>query len=113
MKNQQITVISISDPTGTYAPSAGANGALGPLALKSQIVPMLYGATALTDAVTTITHATVNIATSYPLVTLAVPTSASLLFVQGITNRTTTSFDAIISSTPTSGYILNWAIITN
>lgn len=37
MKHNKITVVSISDPTGTMTPSAGANGELGPLALLSQV----------------------------------------------------------------------------
>lgn len=38
MKHQNITTVSISDPTGTQAPSAGANGHLGRLALKNDII---------------------------------------------------------------------------
>jgi hypothetical protein len=37
MKHPNITVLSISDPTGTHAPSAGANGTLGQLALESDV----------------------------------------------------------------------------
>jgi hypothetical protein len=37
MKHQNIQVISVSDPTGTSAPSAGANGSLGRLALQSDL----------------------------------------------------------------------------
>lgn len=37
MMHQKITVLSISDPTGTTAPSAGANGELGRLALLTDI----------------------------------------------------------------------------
>jgi hypothetical protein len=37
MKHQNIQVISVSDPTGTTAPSAGANGLLGRLALQSDL----------------------------------------------------------------------------
>jgi len=38
MKHSKITVFSISDPTGTTAPSAGANGELGVIGLKSEIM---------------------------------------------------------------------------
>lgn len=118
MKNQQITVSSISDTTGLTAPNAGANGSLGRLALKSEIDnisgglgTILQGSYNLTDTITTVSHPYVEINSSYPLVTLTVPNSASLLFVQGITNRTNTSFDVILSSTPaTTGYLLNWQI---
>jgi hypothetical protein len=37
MKHTNITVLSISDSTGTHAPSAGANGTLGQLALQSEV----------------------------------------------------------------------------
>ena len=114
MQNQKITVLTISDPTGTHAPSAGANGELGELALRSDINNVYFGANALTYQVTTISHNYVDIPTSYPVVTLTTPSSSSLLFVQGVTNRTNTSFDAILSSTPSiSGYILNWVIFNN
>lgn len=45
MQNSKITVVSISDPTGTTAPSAGANGELGRLALKSEVDAIIVGIT--------------------------------------------------------------------
>lgn len=120
MKNQQITVSSISDQTGTNSPNAGANGSLGRLALKSEVDnisgglgTILQGSVVLSNTVTTVSHPYVQINSSYPIVTLTVPSSSSLLFVQGITNRKNTSFDVIMSSTPTSGYILNWQIASS
>lgn len=51
MKHQNITVLSISDPTGTQAPSAGANGHLGRLALLSdvQALALSGGATSVNN----------------------------------------------------------------
>lgn len=51
MKHQNITVLSISDPTGTQAPSAGANGHLGRLALYSdvQALALSGGATSINN----------------------------------------------------------------
>jgi hypothetical protein len=45
-----------------------------------------------------------------PLVSLTVPGSASDLYVQAVSNVTTTGFDVILSGTPdTSGYEINWS----
>lgn len=41
MPHAQITTISISDPTGTMAPSAGHNGELGRLALENDVIKTL------------------------------------------------------------------------
>lgn len=119
MKNQKITVLSISDSTGTNPPLAGANGELGPLALKSDVANITSGLSVLingsndaTSSLITISHQSVNTNITYPLVSLSAPTSATALLVQGVTNRTSTSFDVILSSTPTSGYKINWQMIT-
>ena len=40
MKYPKITVMTISDLTGTMAPSVGANGQLGRIGLKSEITTL-------------------------------------------------------------------------
>jgi hypothetical protein len=62
-----------------------------------------------TEVLYTISHATVDPLLSFPQVSLTVPNSGSALYVQGITNRSATSFDVVLSGTPeTSGYSINW-----
>lgn len=57
----------------------------------------------------TINHATVNINTSFPVVSLTVPTSGSTLYVQGILDRTPTNFKVVLSGIPeVTGYAINW-----
>ena len=57
----------------------------------------------------TITHPAVSISGSTPVVSLTVPGNG--LMVDGITNRTTTSFDVVLSSVPeVSGYQINWTL---
>jgi hypothetical protein len=46
MPHARITTISISDPTGTQAPSAGHNGELGRLALENEVIKTLNSTTA-------------------------------------------------------------------
>lgn len=59
----------------------------------------------------TIGHPTVDLGSSFPQVSLSVPTSASDLYVQGITNRTQNSFDVVLSDAPTiSGYKIYWSM---
>ena len=120
MKNQKITVLTISDQTGTLAPLAGANGELGRLALQSSVDNMsaglgmvLNGSSDATTSLTTVSHPAVDVNNTYPVVAITSPTSSSLLVVQGITNRTSTSFDVILSTTPTSGYKINWQMFTS
>lgn len=62
-----------------------------------------------TDSVYTINHPVSPIGGSSPVVSLGVPASASELLVQGITNRTTSSFDVVLSGVPeVSGYQIHW-----
>ena len=63
MKHNKITVVSISDPTGTLAPSAGANGELGPLALDRQVIKTINSTPALSSNgnINFITDGTTNI----------------------------------------------------
>lgn len=62
----------------------------------------------------TISHASVDINKSYPQVSLTIPSSGSSLYLNGITNRTSTSFDVVLSAVPSvSGYGINWLLIEN
>jgi hypothetical protein len=62
----------------------------------------------------TISHDTVNPDYDIPVVSLVVPSSASFLFVQGITNVTSGAFSVILSNTPDEvGYKINWHINGN
>lgn len=45
MKHQNITIYSVSDPTGTHAPSAGANGYLGQVALEKEVIKTINSLT--------------------------------------------------------------------
>lgn len=64
------------------------------------------------DSVYTISHDSVDISSIYPQVSLTIPTSSSLIYAQGITNRSSTSFDVILSGTPeSSGYSINWLLV--
>lgn len=61
----------------------------------------------------TIDHPKVNLLLSYPIVSIAMNSSVSTpeFFTLNITNRTTTSFDVILSNAPTTNdYSINWQI---
>jgi len=61
----------------------------------------------------TISHAAVNTVTDFPLVSLITPAASSTLYVQSITNRTSTSFDTVLSGLPDeNGYAISWQIST-
>lgn len=120
MKQGKITISTISDLTGTAAPSAGANGELGPLALKSQVDSITAGLKTIQTGVVTVTastininHNTVNVNNTTPFISLTLPISASILYIHGITNRTSNSFQVVFSATPevSSGYYLNWLLL--
>jgi hypothetical protein len=60
----------------------------------------------------TVPHATVVIENTSPLVTLTSPSNTSVLYVTAIRNRTTNSFDVVLSDVPNDpGYSINWLII--
>jgi hypothetical protein len=62
-----------------------------------------------TNASYRVTHPTIDLNYSFPTVSLIVPTSGSNLFVHGITNRTTTTFDVTLSEVPNvTGYYVSW-----
>lgn len=57
----------------------------------------------------TIEHSHIEVNESFPVVSLVIPTSASQLLVNGITNRTEDSFDVVLSGTPdASGHQITW-----
>ena len=59
----------------------------------------------------TINHQQIDNTQAYPVVSLDIPTSASDIFVQGIYNRTPTSFSVVLSHVPSlTGYGLLWHI---
>ena len=61
-----------------------------------------------------ITHIPIDKNYSYPVVNLEVPTSGSNLFIQGITNRTASSFSVVLSEVPnTTGYKILWHLPTS
>ena len=48
---------------------------------------------------------------NYPILSLQIPTSGDDLLVVGVTNRTLSSFDIVLSQIPnTSGYFVNWSM---
>lgn len=156
MKHNKITVVSISDPTGTMTPSAGANGELGPLALLTDVKSVsainqsqqitLSQLTALTGSsggvivaavsagldsrITTLENggrifsgqtplitgsssysiSHINITgSSYPIVSLVVPSSGAVANVPAISNVSTSGFEVSFTATiDENGYKLNW-----
>ena len=62
----------------------------------------------MVDDIYTVTHPAVS-GTPLPMTTLVVPSSADSLFVENITDVTTTGFKIVLSGTPAvSGYQVNW-----
>lgn len=65
----------------------------------------------LVNQVYTITHSTIDTNTAIHNISLVVPSSGAALYVEGITNITTTSFDVVLSGVPEAlGYKINWGI---
>lgn len=65
----------------------------------------------ITLAYTIVHSPIVSLSTNYPIVSLQVPISGDSLLILGITNRTLTSFDVILSQIPnTTGYYVNWSM---
>jgi hypothetical protein len=66
-----------------------------------------------TNSVYTINHTSVDLNFSFPTVSLIVPASGSNLFVNGITNRSATSFNVTLSEVPNiTGYAIAWHLPT-
>ena len=66
-----------------------------------------------TDQIYSITHSNIDVNEVYAQVSLTIPTSGDTLFLNGITNRTSTSFDVVLSGVPNaSGYGINWLLVS-
>jgi hypothetical protein len=109
LKQNEITitagsgVIVTESPTDTWTIGVDISGGL------------YYGSVSCdtTNKKYTVSHPVITVASTYPVISLLVPTSGSNLFVQGITNRTTTSFDVILSEAPNVlGYSIYWNLPT-
>jgi hypothetical protein len=58
-----------------------------------------------------VVHPSLDIASSFPMISLTVPTSSSVLYIQGVTNRSATGFDIVLSDVPdVMGYEINWTM---
>jgi hypothetical protein len=61
-----------------------------------------------------VAHSYVNINSVYPLLSLSIPDSGSVLYINGISNRTSTGFNIVLSDIPSvSGYSVNWTMPTS
>ena len=94
------------DITQLFVDVSAVSGSLGSMVIG--IYPLNT-----VDKVYTINHPVTPVLWSVPMVSLTVPGSGSELLVDGVINRTTTSFDVVLSGTPeVTGYSLNWTINT-
>ena len=84
--------------TNVAAISAGLNSAY---ALQGRVV-------CSKDTTYTITHPTIDPTSSYPVVSLEISGSNSLMFIQGISNRASNSFQVNLSSTPDASAAILW-----
>jgi len=75
-------------------------------------LPPIYSGSILCDPnskVFHVTHDPIILSQATPVVSLVTPNSASIIYVQGITNRTTTGFDIVLTDVPgLTGYTLDW-----
>jgi hypothetical protein len=101
----------------TVAASANAyaNTAATSAAIANNIVNMMEGGTINCNTTSysyAVTHKTLfNVGHAFPITSLVVPTSSSILYIQSITNRTTSGFNVILSDVPdTTGYQINWVL---
>jgi hypothetical protein len=83
--------------------------------IAQNVVAMMQGGTVNADTtnyVYTISHNDIgSVAAGFPIVSLTVPASSSVLYVQGISDRTTTSFNVVLSDVPdAAGYAINWVL---
>jgi hypothetical protein len=74
--------------------------------------PPIYSGSILCDPnskIFHVTHEAVVVSQATPVVSLVTPSSSSIVYIQGITNRTTTGFDITLTDIPgITGYILDW-----
>lgn len=109
---------------GSGVPSAGINGELGAIALKSDLANVDLSALSKNIAgfvtcdtinyVYFIDHSSdlVSSENTIPYISLTIPNSAALLYVSGISNRTSGTFNVILSGIPeTTGYVINWSLL--
>lgn len=98
--------ISITEsPTDTWTISANISGSSS----------LLQGIVTCdtTNLTYSVSHTPIDLNFSFPTVSLIVPTSGSNLFVQGITNRSASSFDVTLSEVPNiTGYYISWHLPT-
>jgi hypothetical protein len=84
-------------------------------AITSNLAAMVQGgkiSCTTSNYVYEVTHSNSTVATSFPIVSLTIPVSSSIMYVQGITNRTTTSFNVVLSDIPdVAGYEINWVLL--
>lgn len=97
-------VTVVEGPANTWTISASISGGVGNAGLQGR------QACNATDVAYQITHPTIDSSVEFPVVSLDVPTSGSNLYVQGIYNRTNTSFWVVLSEVPTSSYGILWHI---
>lgn len=131
-----ITIIGVDGisvvefPTSTF--TIGVSGNFGDANLRSEVEAISANLQAQIDAISggsstsyaiigsvpaiydnkfTISHPNVDIEQSVPVVSLTIPGSGSTIYVEAITNRTSTSFDVILSGIPSiSGYAINYIL---
>lgn len=61
------------------------------------------------DSLYSVSHPSIDVNFAFPTASLIVPSSGSNLFVQGITNRSSTSFNVVLSEVPNvTGYYISW-----
>jgi hypothetical protein len=96
------------DSAKTYTDAVSAS-------IVSNVVAMFEGGTfacTTSDYGYVINHKTLNaVSDAFPIVSLTVPTSSSVLYVQGITERTVSSFKVVLSDVPdVANFEINWVL---
>lgn len=82
--------------------------------LSAALIPVYRGVLDLNTSsnIFTVSHNSVIIQDTTPIVSLNAPSDNSVLYVAAIRNRSTTSFDVLLSDTPeVTGYSLNWLLV--
>jgi hypothetical protein len=116
----KIKTNTLYSPIGTGIPSAGINGELGQLALQSEIsnIPKSISGFLPCDTINYVYYidhssSLVSAENTVPYVSLSLPSSASLLYVSGITERNSGGFYVVLSGIPeTTGYTINWNLLS-
>jgi hypothetical protein len=110
LKQNEITLVAgsnitiIESPTDTWTISSTASSAPSSGGIYQGQVTC-----DITNASYRVNHPSIDLNYSFPTVSLIVPTSGSNLFVQGITNRSSTTFDVTLSEVPSiTGYYISW-----